>query len=128
MFLITTTVFHGKLLGELLRNLEFLPQVAASSDAQQGRLSAFHVHPSYLPGPSSEPLDPHSQWLCISRQRGGQTQEGWVDACSLSLSPSSCKLSLGLAWIYKLALAPCGHPAYLAQHLDSSGPDPERRR
>lgn len=81
MFLITTTVFHGKLLGELLRNLEFLPQVAASSDAQQGRLSAFHVHPSYLPGPSSEPLDPHSQWLCILDSEVGRLRKGgWTPA------------------------------------------------
>lgn len=42
----------------------------------------------------------------------------------LSLSLSSCKLSLGLAWTYKLALAPWGHPACLVQHLDAFGPDP----
>lgn len=51
-----------------------------------------------------------------------------MDACSFSLSTSSCKLSLGLAWTYKLALAPCGLPAYLVQHLDSSEPDLEPRR
>lgn len=88
------------------------------------------THSPHLPLHSSRPLSlTREAVLKVSVQldRTGSGRVGWERAAPFlffHLAVSSVLDLLG----YVTGSAPCWHPAYLVQHLDSHGPDPEPRR